>query len=631
MEPESPNAAAQKTKFAKPPPPKKPVKEKPEVTSPEPAESSAPSRVQRPTPPIKPVKEDKDTMVVERNENVTLPTEDMTKPSPMKKPRPQPPIKPRTGSAAPVTTTATADNTVAAAAQVVELAPQPPRPMPAPRPVPRKRTMTPQASPVRDPAKEPDIPEEPPVSVIPEPEAAPTPTVSQPDILATEENKPVSAAEPDVSEEETGPLNVPVKDQGILEIQEEAKPQPEINDEQAAAEIHKEEEEDIVLTNEMEEGKVAKPPESEMVKEESKEEEEQNLEPKKVKGDEDIEEKKSTDESGGDAYEIMDMGKKSEDSQEKELKPGNEYENISFGTLEAAAVKGEEKREKEEEEEEVSVAAAEVTKGRVAGRKVNQYDEVAGDWMPLKPRPKVNQYDEVAGDFLPQKSTSASTPSQDGVSLDAAVCLSPGYEHMEPVAAIPRMIDDQERGLLDGDYVPMKDGVMVNHDRKEDSLEISQASTDKSAGYEHAEEWVERTPPTKDLHNVAPPSISLAASYGDYDVPRSMEISPNHEQITLLSPEKNGRQSIVSSSGSTSSLKSDSQLKIRGGSGDELAAALGSSGDEERRRGSSSASKRSREGSEVKSVQLSELDRDSLGVSRNNRLKPHLIRYFGFY
>lgn len=599
-EPESPSAVVQKTKFAKPPPPKKPVKEKTE--SPELTEPSASSRIQRPTPPVKPVKEGKETTAVEKNENVTLPTEDVTKPSPVKKPRPQPPVKPRTS---PVT--ATADNTTAAATQVAESAPQSTRPTPAPRPVPRKRTMTPQASPVREQAKEPAIPEEQPMSVSTEPEVVRLPTIS-----TTEENKPVSSTETAVQEKETGLLNVPVKDEGILEIQEEAKPQPEIKEEGAAAEIHKEEE-DIVLTNEMQDKKIVKPPEAEMVKED----EGQELEPKKAQGEEEERDEKSGDDSGGDTYEIMDIGEKSEGSQEKELQRDNDYENVSFGILEAADIKKEEKRgKKEKDEEEVSVMVAEVTKKDVVSRRVNQYDEVAGDWMPPKPRPKVNPYDEVAGDFPPQKSTTASTPSQDGVSPDAAVCLSPGYEHKELAAATSLRIDDQgQRGLLDSDYVPMKDGVIVDLNGKEDSLEISQTSIDKSGGYEHIEAWVERAPLTKDLHNIAPPSNLLAASYGDYNVTTSSGTSPNHEQVTLLSPEKNGRQSVVSSSGSTSSLKSDSQLKARSGSGDELSAAVGSSGDEGRRRGSSSVSSRSKDGSENKLAQMSELERDSLGVS----------------
>ena len=597
----------QKTKFTKPPPPKKPAKEKPEITSQELTEPSASSHIQRPTPPMKPVKEGKETAAVEKNENTTLPTEDVTKPSPLKKPRPQPPVKPR---AAPVT--ATADNTTAAAALVVESAPQPTRPTPAPRPVPRKRTMTPQASPVREQAKDLAIPEEQPMSVGTEPEV-----VSQPAISTIEENKQASSTETTVQEKETGPPNVPVKEEGIFEVQEEAIPQPEIKDEEAAAEIHKEEE-DIVLTDEMEDRMIVKPPESEVVKED----EGQKLELKKVKEEEEEREEKSRDESGGDAYEIMDMGGKSEGSQEKELKRGNEYENISFGTLEATASKEEEKRgKKEEEEEEVSVMAAEVTKKGVTPRRVNQYDEVAGDWMPLKPRPKVNPYDEVAGDFPLQKPTTTSTPSQDGVSLGAAVCLSPGYEHMEPAAAISVRIDDQgQQGLLDSDYVPMKNGVMVDQNGKEDNLEISQTSTEKSGGYEHIEGWVDRAPPTKDLQNIPPPSNLLASSYGDYNATRSSGTSPNHDQITMVSPEKNGRQSVISSSGSTSSLKSDSQLKARSGSGDELAAVVGSSGDDERRRGSSSGSNRSKNGSENKSAQMSELERDSLGVSGNVKL-----------
>lgn len=160
MEPETPRETTQKLKFARPTPPKKPVKDKPPtptttvmikeelpaevVPSPEPSESPRTTSIpQRPTPPTKPSKEKEPTTPSEKTESVQQAVqrqqsqEDEAKgvprPSPVRRQRPQPPVKPRTSTMASTGSAATGGEgvTMAIAAptvvQVAESAPQPPQ------------------------------------------------------------------------------------------------------------------------------------------------------------------------------------------------------------------------------------------------------------------------------------------------------------------------------------------------------------------------------------------------------------------------------------------------------------------------------------------------------------------------
>lgn len=309
--------------------------------------------------------------------------------------------------------------------------------------------------------------------------------------------------------------------------------------------------------------------------------------------------------SGGETYEIMNMGER-EDNSSKEtenIKQDDEYEVMSFNPTQEDGAK-------KKEENKSNSTVTDVPKKEIAPGKVNQYDEVAGDFLPLSPLPKkVNQYDDVAGDF-PTKATPKSHPYDDvagdflptkfkSKSPDAAgpgVCLSPSYEHMEP--AEPARIDDQftTEVVTDGDYVPMKDYVITGR-----STEPSREGSETTQ-YEHMEEWTEKK--AQRTNGVSNGTVPVDRSYEDYDVPRPLGVSsPNHDPA-LPGVEDNAHLGIVSSSGSVSSQKSDGQLKNRHGSGSE-----------ERRRGSSSASKKSSEGSLLMASNNSELERDSLGVS----------------
>ena len=532
--------------------------------------------------------------------------------------------------------------------------------MPAPRPVPRKRTITPQASPSREVAAvnkevvvtkeeaKPVAVKEPPPPVMkdtkPPPPAMketkpPPPAMKEtkppPTAAPEKENKPdipEKEAKPSV-QEEIKPVTTAAKEPDIPEKEEKSTPGEEMVPEEAAVkplpEVKegKAVEEAVVKATEEEVSVPPKDTEENLVKAEMVELKDEEGQLPKPDSEEEVKEDKSEDESGGDTYEVMDMGEEEVNSLEKEVKQDDEYEIMSFNTSQNGV--------KEKDKSAIEVAAAEApnntaTPGKVeqhdkvvgdflpkAPGKINQYDEVAGDFLPTPPGKvagavpppkapgKVNQYDEVAGDFLPPKYKTKS-PSQDA-SPDLGIRVSPAYEKMEPAGPASRAASHDKQTSLDGDYVPMKEGVIIVNEK-----ESSRESGDTSQ-YEDLDGWTNKAP--KDDTYDVPPSRSLTQSYGDYDVPKSLGNTPIHSPL-LVSGEAETRQGVISSSGSTSSAKSDSQSKTRSGSGNEiiLTSSEVDSG-ERKRRGSSNASKKSGDGSMLTASTLSDLERDSLGVS----------------
>ena len=634
MEPESPRETTQKLKFARPAPPKKPVKEKPTTTmtavkeEPPAAEvvsSPEPSTTQRPTPPIKPSKE-KESTPSEKTESVQQTVQQQTsvedeakgppRPSPVRRQRPQPPVKPRTSTMASTGSAASGDAGVLVTAaptgaQVAESALQPPppqqqqRPVPAKRPVPRKRTVTPQNSPSREAAppvmatnkepaappkdegvkpsavvKEPTVPakpqapKEPVVSVKeakPEPEIEeikPVAAVKEEAIVPEKEVKPPPAKEPEILDK---------KDESVIKepVIPETEPKPEV-----PTVLEKEE-------KELEEGKIEVAAVSVEIAVEKPKEKEEKLpptpfddieetdikaaEPKgvnqwdqlEVEGGSAKNETETVEEQDDSSYvyEDMESGEKSEPQEKKDA----EYEIMNFDGAD-----GEEKKESTVAATTVEEAAADRPQQRQAPGKVHQYDQVALDESP---EPKFKISSSSSKDFDPTLSSSS------------------GYEHMEPAPAV-RVANKEREPSLDGEYVPMKDGVIIEQEPGEQEREVvvtGQTSADKYE-YEEPCDWVEKAPPI--IRDTSPPYDSLMAT--------PLTPSPGHNRQDELALDADVRRSVTSSTGSVSSQKSS--LEVKGGG------SVVSDG-EERRRGSSSASKKSDEGSAHMQP-----DRDSLGV-----------------
>lgn len=274
-------------------------------------------------------------------------------------------------------------------------------------------------------------------------------------------------------------------------------------------------------------------------------------------------------------YEDMqhDGGEKRED---KKGKPDSEeYEIMDFN-------------EAEEEGKDGGREGAPVTGGTAeeVARQQQQQQQARG---------KVHQYDQVAMDETEPRFKISSSSSKD---FDGALSSSSGYEHMEPAPAV-RVTDKEREPSLDGEYVPMKDGVILDQEPGEQEREgvvTDKTSTDKYE-YEEPGDWVEKAPPI--IRDMSPPYDSLSAT--------RLTPSPGHNRPDELAPDAGVRRSVASSSGSIGSQKSyqTSSLEVKGG--EDVV-----SGGDERRRGSSGASKRS---SEAGSGQL-QPDRDSLGVRR---------------
>ena len=661
MEPESPRETTQKLKFARPAPPKKPVKDKPPipttttikeevpaevVPSPEPSEPPRTTTIpQRPTPPTKPSKEKEPTAPSEKTEGIQQTIqqqqsqEDEAKgaprPSPVRRQRPQPPVKPRTSTAASTGSAAasvgegvTIATAAPTAAQVAESAPQPhqqQRPIPAKRPTPRKRMVTPQQSPSREAvpavaaaAKEPAalpkeleqvkpsaLVREPPVlAKDTKPQAAREMVVPKKEVKAEperEEVKAVTAAkeEPVVPEKEVKPP--PPKEPEILKKEEES-----VIKEAAIPEKEAKLETPVVLEKEekqLVEGKVegaAVGVERAVEKPEEKEEklpptpfddieetdttlaepekinilQEEQLQAEGEGGKKDTENVKEQDDSKY-VYEDMQSGEKSDNVPVEKAKSDNEYEMMDFDKVEREETIG--------EKESAVVTGGTVEEGaRQQQQQQQQHRQAPG---------KVHQYDEVAMDEAEPRFKISSSKDFDGT-----LSSSSGYEHMEPAPAV-RVANEEREPSLDGEYVPMKDGVIIEQEPGEQEREgaaAGQPSTDKYE-YEELCEWVEKAPPI--IRDVSPPYDSLSAT--------RLTPSPGHNRPDELAPDAEVRRSVASSTGSVSSQKSlqTSSLEVKGG-GDVV------SDSEERRRGSSSASKKS---SEAGSSQL-QPERDAFGV-----------------
>ncbi len=630
MEPESPRETTQKLKFARPTPPKKPVKEKPTtatvkeeppaevVPSPEPSEAPR-STPQRPTPPTKPSKEKEPTpsektesvqQTVQQQSSVEDDAKGPPRPSPVRRQRPQPPVKPRTNTSASTGSVANGDagvivTAVPTAVQVAESAPQPQppqqqqRPVPAKRPVPRKRTMTPQNSPSREAAppvavasKEPAAPPKEevvkPSAIVKEPTIPAKPQAPKEAVVSVKEAKPepereevkavaIAKEEPVVPEKEV--KSPPAKEPEILKekdesaVKEAAIPETELKPETPAV-LEKEE-------KQLEEGKIeAAAAAVEIAVEKSKEKEEKlpptpfddveetdtkAAEPEKVNQWEQLlvedeggkKETETVEEQGDSAYVYEDMqsGEKSEPQEKKDA----EYEIMNFDEAE-----GEEKKESTVAAGTAEEAAARQQKQALG--KVHQYDQVALD-ESAEPRFKIS-----------------SSSSKD---FDGTLSSSSGYEHMQPAPAV-RIGDKEREPSLDDEYVPMKDGVIIEQDAGEwerEGMVTGKALTDKYE-YEEPCDWVEKAPPI--IRDKSPPYDSLLTT--------PLTPSPGHKRPDELASDTDVRKSVASSTGSVSSRKS--LLEVKGGGGV-------ASDTEERRRGSSSASKKSGEGGP---------ERDSLGV-----------------
>ena len=570
---------------------------------------------------------------VQPQQSVEDETKGPHRPSPIKKPRPQPPVKPRTSTAASTGSAASGDGTTAAA-QVAESAPQPQKPVPARKPVPRKRTTTPQDSPSREAVqlgqaaanKEPAVAKE---EAKPSPVKEPATPVKEVKPAAKEtvvsvketkpepekEIKPAAKEEPVVPEKEVKP---PAKEPAILEKEDEsaikeaaipekeAKPTPAVSVKEEKPTEGKTEKAAVETIDEKPKEKEEKLPPTPF--DDVEEILEKVTEPEKVEEqllpvEGDNKQPENLEDDSKYVYEDMQNGEKSEPKEQKKVKADNEYEIMSFNAAEA---------EKEKREKEQPLVAAPATEApreqRQAPGKVHQYDEVAMD------------------EFEPRFKISSS-------SIDVALCISGGYEHMEPAPAV-RIADKEKEVSLDGEYVPMKDGVIIDQEqeRERENTVTSRASTDKYE-YEEPSEWVARAPPI--IKDVSPPYDALSAtpvtpSHGDYDVPRSSGNSPSHRP-DILTPEGDIRQSVVSSTGSVSSQKSDNQLQpitssleVKDGRSGSRGGGCVVSDSEERRRGSSSASKKSGGiGEGAGSIQL---ERDPLGVSQGMRHIMYISR-----
>lgn len=666
MEPESPRETTQKLKFARPAPPKKPVKEKPTTTavikeevpaevapSPEPSEApihTTPTTTtpipRRPTPPSKPAKEKEPTTTTvpsEKTETVVQQTvlqhqhsqEDESKgaprPSPVRRQRPQPPVKPRTNTMA---STGSAGSGGEVVSQIAEsAAPQPPptqqKPVPAKRPVPRKRTVTPQQSPSREtipPAGTAAVATKEPVAALlkePDHVIKPSALVKEPPVPAKEILKP-QAVKVSEKEEKTEPEREEVKEVTTAKVEEpvvaekEVKPpathkEPEISEkkedesvveEAAIPEKEVKPETPVALDKEEKqviEGKVEQAAvDAEKAVENPTEEKEEKLpptpfddieetdtkaaEPEKIsviqegkkqgEGEAEKNETENLEQEDDSKYVYEDMetgtGEESENVQDKIAKSDSEYEIMNFGETE---------REGKAGEKEPAVGTDGTADLEEVARQQQQQRQAPG---------KVHQYDQVALDETEPRFKISSSASKDGT-----VSGLSGYEHMAPAPAV--IVADKEREpSLDGEYVPMKDGVIIEQQEagERQGVVMGQSPTDKYE-YEEPSDWVEKAPPI--IRDVSPPYDSLTTTRATP--------SPGHSRSDELTPDANVRRSVASSTGSISSQKSlqAASLEAKGG---------GVSDSEERRRGSSSASKKS---SETGSAQL-EPERDALGV-----------------
>ncbi len=532
------------------------------------------------------------------------------------------------GTAAPPMATQIAESAVPQPSQQ-----QQQRPVPAKRPVPRKRVVTPQQSPSREavptvaaaasaavtketaalPKEVQDqVKKEPPV---PAKEMKPQPAtkevvVSEKEEKAEAEVKTVTTAkveEPIVPEKEIKPL--PTKEPDILKkevesaaIKEAVIPEKEAKPETPVVAVEKEEK--LLVEGKVEQAAVG----LERAVEKSKEKEEKLpptpfddveetdtkiSESEKVNVMQEGQKQRGEGESGKidtdnvkqqdeSMYVYEDMepgsGEKGDNNIPQDEKPrtDSEYEIMNFNEEEKAS-------EKE--------SAVVTTTEEVARQQQQQQQGQAPG--------KVHQYDQVALDEAEPRFKISSSSSKD---FDGTLSSSSGYEHMDPAPAAVRTGDKEREPSVDGEYVPMKDGVIIDQEPggereggEKGVATADQTSTDKYE-YEEPCEWVEQIPPK--IRDASPPYDSLSAT--------RLTPSPGHNRRPdELAPDADVRRSVASSSGSVSSQKSlqTSSLEVKGGVG------VVSSG-EERRRGSSGASRKS---SEAGSVQL-QPERDSFGV-----------------
>ena len=507
------------------------------------------------------------------------------------------------------------------------------RPVPAKRPVPRKRVVTPQQSPSREAAplstvaaatavtketaalpKELDqIKKEPPV-----PAKEMNPQAAKEMVVSEKEGKaePEREVETIAKAEELPPPKEPeiLKEEGeSAAVKETVLPEKEAKPETPVMAVEKEEK---LLV----EGKVEQPAAGVAV--EKPQEKEEKLPPTPFDDIEEIVselEKINIVQEGQKQLAEGEAGKKDTETVEQKDDSKYVYEDMEPG----AGEKGDnsardektttdseyEKMNFDEEEKVIEKESAIVTGGsdgtteevarqqqqqqRQAPGKVHQYDQVALD--EAEPRFKIHQYDQVALDEAEPKFKISSSSSKD---FDGTLSSSSGYEHMNPAPAVVRADDKEREPSVDGEYVPMKDGVIIDQEPGGEQeigagggVATTQTLTDKYE-YEEPCEWVEKTPPI--IRDVSPPYDTLTTT--------RLTPSPGHSRSDELPPNADVRRSVASSMGSVSSQKSlqTSSLEVKGGEG------VG----EERRRGSSGASRKS---NEAGSSQL-QPERDSLGV-----------------
>ena len=532
-----------------------------------------------------------------------------------------------TGSAAAVSG-GSVETVVAAApptgTQIAESAVfQPPqqqqRPVPAKRPVPRKRVVTPQQSPSREIAPpstvaaaaavtketaalpkelQDQVKKEPPVPAKEmKPQAAKEMVVSEREGKAEPEREEVKT----VTAEELLPPKepeIPKKEGESAAVKEEVLPEREAKPETPVMATEKDEK--LLVEGKVDQAVLGVAVEKPQEKEEKlpptpfDDIEEIVSEPEKINIEQEGQKQLAEGESGKkDAdtveqkddskyvYEDMepDTGEKGDDNPRDEKATANsEYEIMNF-----------------DEEEKVSEKESAI----VTGGGGDTTEEVARQQQQRQAAPgKVHQYDQVALDEAEPRFKISSSSSKD---FDGTLSSSSGYEHMNPAPAVIIADDKEREPSVDGEYVPMKDGVIIDQELGGErdvgeggSATTNQTSTDKYE-YEEPCEWVEKTPPI--IRDASPPYDTLTTT--------RLTPSPGHGRSDELAPDADVRRSVASSTGSVSSQKSlqTSSLEVKGGGG------VVSAG-EERGRGSSGASRKS---IEAGSSQL-QPERDGHGV-----------------
>jgi len=206
------------------------------------------------------------------------------------------------------------------------------------------------------------------------------------------------------------------------------------------------------------------------------------------------------------------------------------------------------------------------------------------DRMSDTNRPIVNEgLSETGGVVDSEEKTEASEPQQEVKTGEGVFSDSAGYEKMDPIEPI-RISPEY------GDYEPMNEGVLLQI-RSMKELE-STVAVGTSHEYDEPIEWrpssgeSEAPPlppqynelavgvPSKVVYDTPPPPKPAANTVGTYDVPKSTANSTSTSPIPSTEGGEEGQRSgLQSSSGSTSSARSDHKRRSAEGTTIDLAVA----------------------------------------------------------